>query len=1120
MKTTDFFFAIVLFVVSLPLNAQVTNINPDPNGEPWWTGDGVLPQPEVEALVPEMILNPGSAALPLPDEVYNDQLIFFPPIFEQKGASCVQAAEIGYVFTYEINRLRNVPAGDWANENERENLYHHLYTYNFLNHGEGDVYTNYKSGFAIIKENGCPMYSDYYDIALEGSGKFKYWMTNYNKYASGIENRISDYYNIYFDYDYSSLETLKHWLSDHNSVFGPQTGGLAIISVFTGGWDINNTLPIGTPHVGEHLITQLGTEAGTGHALTIVGYDDNVKFDFNGDNNYTTDIDINGDGVVNLLDREIGAFKVANSYGSGWKNDGFIWLPYKVMPGQLQGSNKAYVCEAVNNYEPQLAVKIDVEYPQRRKLKFSVGYANNANQNAALSEKAFKSFRYQGGLNKMRGVYDGPIEFGLDYGYWFINNDVGKIFLIVDEYEYTTPYVDGTIDYFSIVDYRWNEEFELPCDQANVAILDAQETILSIDYDLIPHEAPITQDLSLFSNMVSRFSPNIDNNSTLTVEQGVRIDMYSSDINIINGSSLVIEDDVTFIAKKGRCNIVIDGSISLGTNISFIAEEGAELDIIINNQNLITSISECTFNNASIYSYADELNLNLCSFTDCDAISSYRGDASITNSFFVDSWIYVTDQDSDPNTVITISDCNISNPNVFAGISMSNCGKYFIHDNIIRASEDGIRIYNCGSSNTGNQNVYDNTIYLCGESGIEAFNMTGSIYMNHIYNNKYGIRMLNGSNIALYGNSSAQTSLETQEIRDNSSYELYISQNSFPWYIRHNVISDSDNAGNPTDPILYYNVSGSGDVSLKDIEYNCWGTNFVASQDLYPHSYFDYLPTWCPGGSGAITPTAEQMYSDGQDQFAAQQYSDSKATYTSLIDTYPKTVYAASAMKELTVLEQFAGDDYSSLQNYFATNDSIQTDTTLRKLALKLCNVCDIKQENWPSAIDYFENIISNPETLEDSVFAIIDLGYVYFLMENSGFKSAYEGRFKEYIPKNKQKFREHRDYLLTLLPGTKSKQLEMPNTASAKQAELIGNSPNPFSESTVLSYRIMQEGNVEITVMDASGQIVKKENLGVVPKGTYEYYLNTESLSMGMYFYSISVNGQTFDIKKMTKIR
>lgn len=57
---------------------------------------------------------------------------------------------------------------------------------------------------------------------------------------------------------------------------------------------------------------------GGGHALTIVGYDD------------TLECDIDGDGRIANWER--GAFKVANSWGKGWQTDGgFFWLPYDAL---------------------------------------------------------------------------------------------------------------------------------------------------------------------------------------------------------------------------------------------------------------------------------------------------------------------------------------------------------------------------------------------------------------------------------------------------------------------------------------------------------------------------------------------------------------------------------------------------------------------------------------------------------------------------------------------------------------------------------------------------------------------------------------------------------------------
>ncbi|MBQ4529223.1 MAG: InlB B-repeat-containing protein, partial [Lachnospiraceae bacterium] len=74
---------------------------------------------------------------------------------------------------------------------------------------------------------------------------------------------------------------------------------------------------------GESIITGCyGAEGG--HVMVIVGYDDRIW------------VDINGNGKAE--DAEKGAFKVANSYGDGWENNGFIWVSYDAFNKESQVS--------------------------------------------------------------------------------------------------------------------------------------------------------------------------------------------------------------------------------------------------------------------------------------------------------------------------------------------------------------------------------------------------------------------------------------------------------------------------------------------------------------------------------------------------------------------------------------------------------------------------------------------------------------------------------------------------------------------------------------------------------------------------------------------------------------
>lgn len=119
MKTKIYLISLFFALITLSINAQIINMNPDSDGEPWIAGG--LPEitPEIQAkidAIPEMVLSSVSSNLLLPDAVDNSQNIFMRPIFNQSQASCAQASGVSYNFTYEINWARNLPSNDEANQ--------------------------------------------------------------------------------------------------------------------------------------------------------------------------------------------------------------------------------------------------------------------------------------------------------------------------------------------------------------------------------------------------------------------------------------------------------------------------------------------------------------------------------------------------------------------------------------------------------------------------------------------------------------------------------------------------------------------------------------------------------------------------------------------------------------------------------------------------------------------------------------------------------------------------------------------------------------------------------------------------------------------------------------------
>ncbi|MBK7028999.1 MAG: hypothetical protein IPH45_07235 [Bacteroidales bacterium] len=102
--------------------------------------------------------------------------------------------------------------------------------------------------------------------------------------------------------------------------------------------------------------------------MTILGYNDSIRWDYNGDGQYTNNIDLNGDGILNLKDWEIGGFKIANTYGNvgNWANQGFAWATYKSFADNPASggiwNNAAYIAYAKQDLTPKLTMKVSLKH--------------------------------------------------------------------------------------------------------------------------------------------------------------------------------------------------------------------------------------------------------------------------------------------------------------------------------------------------------------------------------------------------------------------------------------------------------------------------------------------------------------------------------------------------------------------------------------------------------------------------------------------------------------------------------------------------------------------------------------------------------------------------------------
>jgi len=81
-------------------------------------------------------------------------------------------------------------------------------------------------------------------------------------------------------------------------------------------------------------------------------------------------------------------------------------------------------------------------------------------------------------------------------------------------------------------------------------------------------------------------------------------------------------------------------------------------------------------------------------------------------------------------------------------------------------------------------------------------------------------------------------------------------------------------------------------------------------------------------------------------------------------------------------------------------------------------------------------------------------------------------------------------------------------------------NYPNPFSSSTSIPYGLNKESDVQITIYDVLGRVVRKFNAGVQPRGIYNILWDGrnnsgQKVANGIYFYKLDAGGES-QVKKM----
>lgn len=323
----------------------------------------------------------------LPSFVDNSKLSAFPPIGSQNYGDCGAYATTYYQMTHMVALEKGWDAKNGDDSTRFSPRWSYNLTSGVVDGTNGG--TNLIAAFNVMEQSGALTLNDfpYYEDPNDPRNYLE-WPTTFEQWNKALKYKVDKTGYVDFndststpitDQNDEDLASIKKMLSN---------GYILTFTTYIDSWiytgltnDPNTTKDDAFT---SELICYMKRGNVGPHAMTIVGYSDDVWFDIN---------------CNNIVDRgEKGAFKVANSYGTEWKNKGYVWLAYDALndktsieyhyrtnlnPSDRDGavdSNKFYwfTVNVREDYTPALLAEFTLNHTDRSQVEITLGYSNSS----------------------------------------------------------------------------------------------------------------------------------------------------------------------------------------------------------------------------------------------------------------------------------------------------------------------------------------------------------------------------------------------------------------------------------------------------------------------------------------------------------------------------------------------------------------------------------------------------------------------------------------------------------------------------------------------------------------------------------------------------------------------
>ncbi len=357
--------------------------------------------------------NAPSGAVLLPSSVDLSLSESFPSVGNQGSVgSCTAWASTYYQFGYQVASMNS-----WDAKNDPTKQFSPKWTYNLCNNGinKGSLYSTI---YSVLANQGAVRYSEFAPSGVATRAEYGTWYLDTEGMKRALQYRISDYEHLCFaDVEASTpiTNSKSACLNVMKSLLN--SGNVLTFQTDFGEWDyMKLSSQYNSAFNGQYVCIKHydPDDKWSGHAMAIVGYDDNISYD------------LNEDGIIQNYEK--GAFKIVNSWGEQYGNDGYMWVMYDALNRVSNATNQnvpnrepifddyAYNIITVEEYPLDLVAEVTISQSCRNQIKLKLGQSETDITTPQYTQNTL--FNYSGGAYNYSGLSTTPMEatFAFDYG--------------------------------------------------------------------------------------------------------------------------------------------------------------------------------------------------------------------------------------------------------------------------------------------------------------------------------------------------------------------------------------------------------------------------------------------------------------------------------------------------------------------------------------------------------------------------------------------------------------------------------------------------------------------------------------------------------------------------------